>query len=72
MHSYAGTVGSEAVKGLGKKNRGEKSAVVRLVYLSAIVMDVGHWIWEATGDGPIDKERTLMKVFSYLHFSKRR
>lgn len=64
-HSYAGTVGSEAVKGLSRKDRGKgKTAVVRLVYLSAIVLDMGHWIWGATRNKPIDPTRTVMKVYA--------
>jgi len=65
VHWYGGTVGSEAMKGLGRKDRegaGMKTAVIRLVYLSALVLDVGDWIWRATGNKPIDPTRTILKV----------
>ena len=65
LHSYGGTVGSEAMKGLGRKDResaGMKTAVLRMVYLSALVLDVDDWIWRATGNKPIDPTRTILKV----------
>jgi len=44
MHSWAGVPGSEAMKGLSKAARekdGLKGGVVRLVYLTAVVLEVG-------------------------------
>lgn len=44
LHSYAGMPGSEAVKGLGKRERegkGQKGGVVRLVFIQAYAMPEG-------------------------------
>src|ERR1700761_8877763 len=49
VHSYSGTVGSEAVQGLGKtewQRLGGKGGVIRLVYLTALALPIGGWIWE--------------------------
>ena len=65
VHSYSGTVGSEACKGLDEASRrkeGKETCVAALVYLSAIVLDVDGWIWEASGGKPVDERRTVMKV----------
>jgi hypothetical protein len=64
VHSSSGAVGSEACKGLDERTRrseGKQTWVMGLVYLSALVLDVGGWIWEATGGKPFD-ERTIMQV----------
>jgi pimeloyl-ACP methyl ester carboxylesterase len=63
VHSYGGTVGSEACNNLGKTHResqGLRGGVIKLVYLTAVVMDIGHYIWEATGGKPFDAQRTVM------------
>lgn len=44
LHSYAGMPGSEAAKGLGKRERedkGQKGGVVRLVFVQAYAMPEG-------------------------------
>jgi pimeloyl-ACP methyl ester carboxylesterase len=49
MHSYGGVPGSAAVEGLSKSDRekkGLKGGVIRLVYLAAIVLDVGMSVWK--------------------------
>jgi pimeloyl-ACP methyl ester carboxylesterase len=59
VHSYSGTVGSEAVKDLDKKARqeaGKSTFVEHLVYLAALAMEEGRWIWEFT-DGKPDRVR---------------
>jgi pimeloyl-ACP methyl ester carboxylesterase len=64
LHSYSGTVGSEAAKGLSKKDRekeGQQGGIVSLVYLTALVLDIGHWVWEATGGKPIP-ETAIIEV----------
>jgi len=55
VHSWAGVPGSEAMKGLGKAARereGLKGGVVRLVYLTAVVLDVGLHGQSVTGGEP--------------------
>ncbi|KAF2653173.1 hypothetical protein K491DRAFT_751978 [Lophiostoma macrostomum CBS 122681] len=47
VHSYSGTVGSEACKYLSKTHResqGLAGGVISLVYLTALVLDMGHYI----------------------------
>ncbi|KAI0460254.1 Alpha/beta hydrolase fold-1 [Xylaria acuta] len=45
-HSYGGVVTSEAVRGLDRASRGpDTGAVIRLVYVAAIVLDVGNKVW---------------------------
>ncbi|RWA09740.1 hypothetical protein EKO27_g5378 [Xylaria grammica] len=45
-HSYGGVVTSEAVKGLDTASRGPNTgAVVHLVYVAAILLDVGGKVW---------------------------
>lgn len=44
MHSYGGVVGTEACRGLGKKEReatGKKGGVVRLIYCTAFLVGEG-------------------------------
>jgi pimeloyl-ACP methyl ester carboxylesterase len=62
VHSYGGTVGSEAVKGLEVSTPTRRGKVVRLVYLAAMALQLGGWIWEATGGRPIEPDRTILKV----------
>jgi pimeloyl-ACP methyl ester carboxylesterase len=55
VHSYSGTIGSEAVKGLDRKARqeaGKSTSVQHLVYLAALAMEEGRWIWEFTNGKP--------------------
>lgn len=55
MHSYGGQVGSEAVKGVGKDERqkaGKSGGVVKLVYLTASVLEVGSSMKSESGDPP--------------------
>ena len=45
MHSYGGMPGSQALKGLGKRERagqGKPGGVIRLVYIAAWVIDEGE------------------------------
>ena len=42
MHSYGGLPGSAALKGLGKAERGNASAVVRLIYACSFVLGEGE------------------------------
>ncbi|KAI1365675.1 Alpha/beta hydrolase fold-1 [Xylaria arbuscula] len=45
-HSYGGVVTAEAVKGLDAASRGPNAtAVIRLIYVAAIVLDVGGKVW---------------------------
>jgi alpha-beta hydrolase superfamily lysophospholipase len=46
VHSYGGLVGSEAAKGLDRKNRDKpgQGAIVAMVYLAALALDVGQSI----------------------------
>lgn len=45
-HSYGGVVTSEAVRGLDRASRGaDTGAVIRLVYVAAIILDVGKLVW---------------------------
>ncbi|KAF2247615.1 alpha/beta-hydrolase [Trematosphaeria pertusa] len=63
-HSYSGTVGSEACRELGKAYReaqGLPGGVTKLVYLAALLMDVGHYVWEASGGKPINEETTVVR-----------
>ncbi|KAI0100380.1 alpha/beta-hydrolase [Nemania sp. FL0031] len=49
-HSYGGVVTSEAVRGLDRASRGpDTGAVIHLVYVAAILLDVGNQVWP--GDG---------------------
>jgi pimeloyl-ACP methyl ester carboxylesterase len=55
VHSYSGTIGSEAVKGLDEKARreaGKSTSVKHLVYLAALAMEKERWIWEFTNGKP--------------------
>lgn len=55
MHSYGGQVGSEAVKSVGKEERqkaGKKGGVVKLIYLTAAVLEVGSSMKSESGDPP--------------------
>ncbi|KAI1420983.1 Alpha/beta hydrolase fold-1 [Xylaria sp. FL1777] len=52
-HSYGGVVTGEAVKGLDAASRGPNTgAVIHLVYVAAIILDVGGKVW------PEDPPRT--------------
>ena len=42
MHSYGGLPGSAALKGLGKAERGDANAVVRLIYVCSFVLGEGE------------------------------
>ncbi|KAI0193294.1 Alpha/beta hydrolase fold-1 [Xylaria flabelliformis] len=45
-HSYGGVVTSEAVRGLDRASRGpDTGAVIYLVYVAAIILDVGNVVW---------------------------
>ncbi|KAI0165011.1 alpha/beta-hydrolase [Xylariaceae sp. FL1272] len=45
-HSYGGVVTSEAVKGLDRASRGPNTgAVIYLVYVAALLIDVGSKVW---------------------------
>ncbi|KAI1277109.1 Alpha/beta hydrolase fold-1 [Xylaria sp. FL0933] len=45
-HSYGGVVTAEAVKGLDRASRGPNTgAVIHLVYVAAIILDVGGQVW---------------------------
>ncbi|KAI0193833.1 Alpha/beta hydrolase fold-1 [Astrocystis sublimbata] len=45
-HSYGGVVTSEAVRGLDRASRGPGTgAVIRLVYVAAILLDIGNKVW---------------------------
>lgn len=65
MHSYGGVVGTEAVKGVAKAERqksGKLGGVIKLVYVTAIVLPVGYSVLGEQGDPPpglaeIDKVR---------------
>ncbi|KAI8954248.1 Alpha/beta hydrolase fold-1 [Xylaria longipes] len=47
-HSYGGVVTSEAVRGLDRTSRGpDTGAVIYLVYVAAIILDVGNVVWPA-------------------------
>ncbi|KAI1824468.1 alpha/beta-hydrolase [Xylaria intraflava] len=57
-HSYGGVVSSEAVRGLDRASRGaDTGAVIHLVYVAAILLDVGAQVWPGgnprSGDKPI-------------------
>ena len=68
VHSYGGTVGSEAVKSLERSDKaaaGKETAVTRLVSLNAIVLDIGSWIWKATNNEPMDPTKTTLKAFLF-------
>jgi pimeloyl-ACP methyl ester carboxylesterase len=53
-HSYGGVVTSEAVRGLDRASRGpDTGAVVHLVYVAAILLDVGSKVWPE-GKPPIE------------------
>lgn len=46
MHSYGGVVGTEACRGLGKKDReaaGKKGGVIRLIYCTAFMVGEGEF-----------------------------
>ena len=70
VHSYGGSVGSEAMKGLGEKDRkrgsGHQGAVIKLVYLTALALDVGQSAWQTRSDQEIDTSR--MKIEGDLCF----
>ncbi|KAI1162206.1 Alpha/beta hydrolase fold-1 [Nemania serpens] len=54
-HSYGGVVTSEAVKGLDRSSRGPNTgAVIHLVYVAAIILDVGNEVWPG-GNPPDDQ-----------------
>lgn len=49
-HSYGGVVTSEAVKGLDRASRGPGTgAVIHLVYVAAIILDVGNRVYPTGG-----------------------
>lgn len=55
MHSYGGAVGTEAVKDVGKEERqknGKVGGVVRLIYMTAVVLPVGMSLKSKNGDPP--------------------
>ncbi|KAI1110791.1 Alpha/beta hydrolase fold-1 [Nemania sp. NC0429] len=53
-HSYGGVVSSEAVRGLDRGSRGpDTGAVIYLVYVAAIILDVGGEVWPG-GNPPDD------------------
>ncbi|KAI1202183.1 Alpha/beta hydrolase fold-1 [Nemania serpens] len=57
-HSYGGVVTSEAVRGLDRSSRGPNTgAVIRLVYVAAIILDVGGEVWP--GGNPPDDAYTM-------------
>lgn len=49
MHSYGGIVGSEAVKGLSKADRGS-NGVTRMIYLTAFALPEGVSLYQAIGE----------------------
>ncbi|KAI1172534.1 Alpha/beta hydrolase fold-1 [Nemania sp. FL0916] len=54
-HSYGGVVTSEAVKDLDRASRGtDTGAVIHLVYVAAIILDVGNTVWPE-GKPPTDQ-----------------
>ncbi|KAI0006804.1 alpha/beta-hydrolase [Xylariaceae sp. FL0662B] len=60
-HSYGGVVGSEAVRGLDRGARGSgSSAVVHLVYVAALVLDVGTLVWP-TGRPPVPDDPYILQ-----------
>ena len=55
VHSYGGLVGSEAMKGLGKKQReseGKKGGVVHLVYICAFFLELGMHLQAVKNNQP--------------------
>ncbi|KAF2101692.1 alpha/beta-hydrolase [Rhizodiscina lignyota] len=65
VHSYSGTVGSEAVRGLTKKDwEGSgvrRGGVVAMVYMCAVVIPLGAWVWQRNGGKPLQAERTIIE-----------
>lgn len=60
VHSYSGTVGSEACRGLGKEYREAQDlpgGVVKLVYIAAFVLDTGHSVWEGSNGNPTNDDK---------------
>ncbi|KAK7715232.1 hypothetical protein SLS64_003930 [Diaporthe eres] len=56
MHSYGGVVGTEACRGLGKKEReaaGKKGGVVRLIYCTAFLVGEGVSLMDMLGGKPM-------------------
>lgn len=54
-HSYGGVVASEAVKGLSKADRlekGQTGGIVKIIYLSAIVLPEGQSVKGEMGEAP--------------------
>ncbi|KAF2104426.1 alpha/beta-hydrolase [Rhizodiscina lignyota] len=54
-HSYGGTCASQAVMGLSPKDRakeGKEGSVRRMIYISALLLKVGGYIWESSGGKP--------------------
>lgn len=62
-HSYSGTVGSEACRGLSKTEResqGLPGGIVKLVYLAAIALEMDRYCWEPTGGKPLNPKTTIV------------
>ncbi|KAL1864006.1 hypothetical protein Daus18300_007971 [Diaporthe australafricana] len=56
MHSYGGVVGTQACRGLGKRERGaagKKGGVVRLVYCCAFLLGDGVSLMDMLGNQPL-------------------
>lgn len=77
MHSYGGQVGSEAVKGVGKEERqkaGKKGGVVKLIYLTAAVLEVGSSMKSESGDpaaGLVEISEVSANIILLWFFSPR-
>ncbi|KAI0134962.1 alpha/beta-hydrolase [Daldinia grandis] len=60
VHSYSGVVGSEAVAGLDAASRsraGESTAVIHLIYVAALLVDVGAQLWPTGSPAVPDQVR---------------
>jgi len=63
-HSYGGTVSSEACRGMGKAERKAQDldgGVVKLVYLAAVVNDIGGSMWQQSSDHEVHGGTTFLK-----------
>ncbi|KAI2636027.1 alpha/beta-hydrolase [Xylaria nigripes] len=62
-HSYGGVVTSEAIRGLDRASRGANTgAVIHLVYVAAILLDVGGQVWPGGNPMPGDSIITSGEV----------
>lgn len=59
-HSYGGCPASQGAEGLGKKEAREQPGIVRLLWITALALPMGAWVWERTGGKPAFPEKVAI------------